>query len=735
MKNHTQVIRLLVRLLWGLLLLPLAASAASAQSGSETLTVGVPIDRCPIFYQEPDSGEVIGIGVDLMRAAAEEAGYTVRFRAVRELTLKDALDNPEYDVLMPFGSAIRSTAGQSSVVTENLFQTPFTFVTKGNREMPALGQLRVGMLRSLGGAIETLHSLFPDMEIREYDSMAESVKALRKNEVDALLHNSFVWSYVLQKPAYRDLTVQPSAMFSMDFRAGAPDTPEGRALVERLNRGIAAVSETRRQAVILDYTSRRLYRYDFSDYLYEYGLILLLGALLLAAVIVIAVQRLRAVRREQEETLRKMMDYDPLTGLLNMNGFRKRVEELLRTYPDEPYYLSYNNIRGFKFINDSLGREDGDKLLRFWAETSERYLSDKEAIARITADHFVVLRRIEGEEKMLRDEQDVFAPMENYFIEQGKENRVLICSGIYILVPRDFRKIDVDHMVDLARVAEKRARASLNRNYEFYNPEQWEYGKRVLDIANGLPRAIEDGEIQVWYQPQMDYDTGKITGAEALCRWKHGKLDWLSPGEFIPILEDAGLIYELDSYVWEQVCRDLQRWNAQGCYRCVSVNLSRDDIREGRDIPACFEKLVRRHGLRPEQLRIEITETAYAESPQLLIATTEKLRALGFQVEMDDFGSGYSSLHMLKEVPVDRVKLDLNFLTASGDQEKCRTIISSVISMVQNLGLRLISEGVETAEQARFLQSRGSSEMQGFYFYKPMPVQEFEEILAKNESA
>ena len=722
---------ILALLLCAVMLLPLAAVPAIAADGdstSDVLTVGVPVDRCPVFYRDPDTKDITGIGADLMRAAAEGAGYNVRFLAVEEPSLKDALDNPAYDIVMPFGSALVSAAGKASVVSDNLIQTPFTLVTEGSRALPPMDELRVGMLRSLAAGAETVRQMFPGIEIRLYDTMPDCVGALRTGKVDALLHNSYVWSYVLQKPSYKDLRMQPAAMFSMDFRAGTPDTPEGRALIERLNGGIASLRETKRQAIILDHTSRKLYRFDFSDYLYQYGLILVLALLLIVTLIIIAFQKVHAVREEHEKKLQQMIDHDPLTGLLSMSGFRKRVEALLREHPDAPYFLSYNNIRDFKFINDSLGREAGDALLRFWAEKSRENLSDDEAICRVDADHFAVLRKITSEEKMREDERFVFTPVENFFLDHGKEYRVRITSGIYVLTAKDFRKIDVDHMLDLARVAEKRIRESRKASFAFYNPEQWEKGKRIAEIVNYLPAAISSGDIQVWYQPQVDYTTGSITGAEALCRWDHTKLGWLYPFDFISVLEEAGLIFDLDRFVWETVCRDLQRWNAAGERRAVSVNVSRDDIREDRDIPGHFQKLIKAHGLSPDQLRIEITETAYAENPELLISTTEKLRAMGFQVEMDDFGSGYSSLHMLKEVPVDRIKLDLHFLTASGDPEKARIIISCIIQMIRRLGMQMIAEGVETVEQADFLRGTGCAEMQGYYFYKPIPVQEFEKL-------
>ena len=701
---------------------PLTASG----EGGETLTVGVPVDRCPVFYLDQETNEVVGLGTDLMRIVAENAGYTVAFRQITENTLKEALDNEEYDVVMPFGSAISSASGHPTVISENLIQMPFTLVTIGKRDVPQLHDLRVGMLRSQGSVAETVRQLYPSIEINRYETMSECVKALREGQVDALLQNSYVWSYVLQKPSYQDLVVQPATVFTMDFRAGTRDGAEGQALIERLNQGIAALKEAQRQTIILDYTSRRLYQYEFSDYLYQYRWILAGALLLIAAVISVILWRIHAIHRKHEEEIRRLVDHDPLTGLYSINGFRKRVQELLHAHPNKPYFLSYNNIRDFKFINDSLGREAGDDLLRFWASKTLENLSKEETVGRIEADHFAVLREIATEEQMRSDEKNVFEPVQNFFIKQGKENKVQISSGIYVLTPKDFRETDVDHMLDLAMVAEKRIRDSRETNFAFYNPEQWAEGKRIADVINYLPLALRSGDIQVWYQPQVNYQTGKIIGAEALCRWEHTVLGRLQPMDFISTLEEAGLIFELDSYVWNRVCQDLHRWNEHGAHRSVSVNVSRNDIREDRDLAGYFQNLIRTYELTADQIRIEITETAFAERPELLISTTEKLRACGFQVEMDDFGSGYSSLHMLKEVPVDRIKLDLHFLSSSGDAEKGRIIVSHIIQMIRALGMSMITEGVENISQAKFLREHGCDEMQGFYFYRPMPVKDLD---------
>ena len=355
-------------------------------------------------------------------------------------------------------------------------------------------------------------------------------------------------------------------------------------------------------------------------------------------------------------------------------------------------------------------------------------LTEKEAIGRYDGDHFVVLRCIGGNEQIIQDEKYVLTPVRNYFKDRGKNYLVRLCTGMYVLMPTDYQDINVDKMLDYARIAEKKVRATKRDGFEFYNPKQWDKGKRTSDIISKLPSAIESGEIQVWYQPQVNYKTGKIIGAEALCRWFSQNDGFISPGEFIPVLEEAGLIYDLDCHVWDTVCKDLKRWNEQGRNLCVSVNLSRLDIVKDPNVADHFNTLVEFYDLSPRQLRIEITESAYVENADTIIKTTTKLREAGFEVEMDDFGSGYSSLNMLKEVVLDRIKLDLRFITGSGDQKMGRTILSYMVQMIHAIGTSLIAEGVETLEQADFLGSLGVEEMQGYYFYKPMPVDKFEEL-------
>ena len=300
-KNHLRGIQIIcicvVIMLFGM---ARDLSVVGANEQPDTIVIGVPKDRCPIFYEDHDSGELVGIGVELMRIAAAEAGYEAEFKTIEESSLKEALDNPAYDILMPFGSPVSSVSGEKILLSDNLMQTPFVLVTLNDHEQHSINEMKIGMLSSMAAAAETVSEMYPDVKITLYDSMSDAVKALRAGKVDGLMHNSYVWSYVLQKPAYAKLVVQPSAFFSMDFRAGAIDTKKGREIIERINEGIAKIPDTRRQAVILDYTTRRLYRYSFIDFVHQYGVIVAL-VLILFLHMVYESQKLRKANKAAEE--------------------------------------------------------------------------------------------------------------------------------------------------------------------------------------------------------------------------------------------------------------------------------------------------------------------------------------------------------------------------------------------------------------------------------------------------
>ena len=271
-----------------------------AAASDEKLVVGVPADRCPVFYIDEETGEEVGIGVDLIKLAAKNAGYEVEIRTITENNLKDALDNESYDIVMPYGSVPVSASGKAAIVSDNLSETPFTLLTDEKHPTRISSGMKIGMLNSYKNVAEVIQEKYPNIEIVFYEDMSESISNLYDGEVDALLNNSYVWSYILQKPSYKDLHVQPAAMFSLDFKAGVLDTPKGRDILSRLNKGIAQIDDTNREAIILDYTTRRLYKYTLGDYWYMYRSIIILGSLLFYAILIIIIMNAWAYRQKQD---------------------------------------------------------------------------------------------------------------------------------------------------------------------------------------------------------------------------------------------------------------------------------------------------------------------------------------------------------------------------------------------------------------------------------------------------
>ena len=280
---------------------------AATWDNLETIVVGVPTDRCPMLYENQNSN-ITGIGVDLLRLAAADAGYNIIFKPIGDMTLKQALDDEEFDLVMPLGSAIKSEQGKSSITSEALLQTPMTLLTLNNKELPELKNTKVGMLSSQAGIVESIRNLYLGLEIVLFDNLEDAVDALYKNKVDALLNNSYVWSYVLQKPAYSKLYIHPTVMITMDFRAGTLDTPEKHEMIERLNRSIRRLTASQKQAIILEHTTKKLYKYNVYDYLYQYS-IFFISLVIITLLVLLYVRQLRRAKKIAEEASKAKSDF------------------------------------------------------------------------------------------------------------------------------------------------------------------------------------------------------------------------------------------------------------------------------------------------------------------------------------------------------------------------------------------------------------------------------------------
>ncbi len=421
---------------------------------------------------------------------------------------------------------------------------------------------------------------------------------------------------------------------------------------------------------------------------------------------------------------------DSLTGLLSYTSFQKAVALYTEVDPkgmeNGKYAMLCFNLQRFKVINDLFGSDGGDKLLLFVAKQIERLGGENCLASRTHSDHFCLFIPITDDS--LPGRLDAFSET----IENCAPDFEVICHvGVYVTNRSDIRP---DGMIARALLACSFVKEAVDKRYIYYNPSMRTQLLLEQEIINNMGKALEEEHFKVYYQPQYNHTTGQLVGAEALVRWLHPTRGIISPGVFIPVLEKNNFIVKLDLFVFEKTCALLRRMIDEKVQPVpLSVNVSRLDILYP-DMPEQMEAIRRKYDVPVEWLRVEITESAIMDGIEKLTSFIEKMHKLGFNVEMDDFGSGYSSLNMLKNLDLDTLKLDMRLLSDEGSSKNNGAVIlTGLVRMAKWLGLPIIGEGVEHKEQADFLASIGCSYVQGFLYSRPIPEEDFFEMV-KNQS-
>lgn len=440
---------------------------------------------------------------------------------------------------------------------------------------------------------------------------------------------------------------------------------------------------------------------------------------------------------EMEEYANQLRYSDTLTGFLNFEGFKHAADEIIAENTDKKYAFWYSDIRRFKYINDMFGYDMGDKFLKYWTNLLSESLAAGEVFCRISADNIAALTVYESHEVLEDRFNEMGALLKTYPGLKDQDFKPELVSGVYILDEEDVRTPDINDMMNKANIAQKSVKVLTGSKLALYDDSMRQKQLRELEISQHLEDGLKNNEFFVVMQPQYNYTSNQIVSAEALVRWEHPELGSVSPAEFIPLLEKAGLITQLDMFVWEEACRFVRRMIDEQIIPepvPISVNISRVDIYMP-DLGGYITSLVEKYNLDRSLLKLEITESAYISDSQQLIEVVEDLRNRGFSVEMDDFGSGYSSLNILKDVPVDVLKLDMRFLaTDDTNDQRGGSILSSIIRMAYWIGLPVIAEGVETVDQAEYLKNLGCYIMQGYYFARPMPQDAFIQLLKDSKT-
>lgn len=435
------------------------------------------------------------------------------------------------------------------------------------------------------------------------------------------------------------------------------------------------------------------------------------------------------LQRKNRNRLERIAFVDPVTNGSNRAKFEIDAGRTIREAPPSSWVLVSLDIHQFKLINDAFGSEDGNRTLHYVHATILEGLEKGELIARIAADTFNLLLKNAPAETLTK-RMDNLVKRVNRFNETSDQKYYLpISSGIYVIDEPDLNMITIQDRANVAR-KENKNKGGVNRlsSCAFYTDLERLRMIREKEIDNRMETALANGEFVVYLQPKVELQNNTVAAAEALVRWRDPERGIIPPGEFIPLFEKNGFIVKLDIYVFEQVCKTLRRWMDQGLTPVpISVNLSRVHL-HNPDFLKPFQRAIQKYGIPPRLLEIELTETLVFENLQALIQIIKQIHEIGFTCSLDDFGSGYSSLNILKDVPVDVIKLDRGFFAGSDKNERGRHVIESVLQLARRLDIKTVSEGVEAVPQVDFLRRAHCDMIQGYVFSKPVPVEEFERI-------
>lgn len=548
-------------------------------------------------------------------------------------------------------------------------------------------------------------------------------KALIDKDVDMVVQNAFWASYLMQKPEYADkVTEVPGTDY--ENRAVLVANEDQQMLVEILNKAINHVSNEEKDAIVTKELLLHPYPIELDDIWYQYwewmaGIVVVVFiALTIYTVLTRRVANLK-VQRKEYELLQKKVQLDELTGLYNRTYFFDMAKEMIENSDQEMCIIAMD-ISNFRIVNELYGMNVGDRLLK---EISEQVLKldDHESFipARFMADHFYMCMSKAQFEKIT---------LPRSFKTFLEDIDIRVVYGVFFV--ENQKELPINVMCDRAFIAAHDKHYKYVEYIHYYNDTERKQMLLEQEIENEMEKALETRQFYIVVQPKYDPVTEKIVGGETLVRWQHPIKGIISPGVFIPVFEKDGFIIQLDYFVWEETCSLLRKMKDEGIETVpISINVSRAHF-YGSELINKLNELIKKYRLETKDIELEITESICGEDPETIYDKIRQLQEQGFKIAMDDFGSGYSSLNMLKEMPLDVLKMDLKFL--DGEEKKSRQILKALIELAQTMELKVVVEGVEILSQVEFLRQFKDCYVQGYYFSRPVVSEVFEEMVRNN---
>ncbi len=433
---------------------------------------------------------------------------------------------------------------------------------------------------------------------------------------------------------------------------------------------------------------------------------------------------LYSLRKMAEQNVEK--NRNSVTQLHNISAYFYLCGEITRERPDQKYAVIVIDIAQFKAVNEFCGRSTGDEVLRVIAKSMKKIEERRTdtVCCHIRADVFSLFTAFEEEDELVSIVDEIVRDIDAFQIEC----KILPAFGI---CTSEKNGLSVSYLKDCATMALNTIKGKFYANYAFFDEEMRREKQREKQIENDIVEALKNEQFALYIQPKVDMSTDKIIGGEALVRWIHPEQGMISPGEFLPVLEKNGFVINVDTYIWEKVfafIRDLENSDIEPVP--ISINVSRVHAYD-KNFCNTLCNFSKKYQVNPAYIPLELTESAFLGDEEIMYSRMEYLRNYGFCISMDDFGIGYSSMKMLKNQPMDEIKIDREFILDL-DSDKSKIVISGTIRMLQEMDIDIIIEGVETEVQKEFLLEHGCSRAQGYLFYKPMPAEEFRALLLES---
>lgn len=451
----------------------------------------------------------------------------------------------------------------------------------------------------------------------------------------------------------------------------------------------------------------------------------LFGVICAVVLIILAIQFGR-IQRLNEDALKKIVYVDEVTGKDSYAKFIINAENHMKIRGQKNYAIICLNVDKFQYINDLYGYAEGNRALTYISEMITEHLKDDEDAARMQADHFVMMCSYYDRDEVIRricDLQDAIRSKTQF---DEKQYEITVTAGIYEI---DDYNMKVESMVDRANLALNRRKGDVLTKYTFYDDNMRNEKMKNKNMEDRFAGAIQNHEFVVYYQPKYSLEQNCFQGAEALVRWNDPDRGMISPGEFIPVFEKNGEIVKLDQYVFEEVCRQIRKWmDLEYHVAPISVNVSRLHLYR-MDFVEEYIGLIDKYNIPVDLVQLELTETVVLDNESILVKIMKQLQVHGIKILMDDFGSGYSSVNMLSNIPIDVLKIDKRLIDDCRDDGKGQKIITTIVDLARELKIQVTAEGVETKEQYEFLKSIDCDFIQGYYFSKPMSLEEYEKII------